>query len=327
MNKRTFDKLEQFRDELARNSTQAGLTSFADSRYNDLYRDKQQIRAPSREDAWRLVQQFLKAIIRKPGYSTPGIGRAHYFEQRHADRFFEELQQSFKTANLPLTCEQCAPTSKAHKHGWCAGETLVRCWTSNLQCQPLDREWCSLLQAGVRLNDPDLTPIIVQIWASMNVYCVNNREKSSGVPRNIPWPSNRVLHRGGRLHEEAMQWWDTACETLEVFRVPGAVPVSKHQSTAFDFMNNYSQPDSAPKAYFRFHLITDTNPCDHAVCLDLVSVLPEEQEFLFPPFSGFQAISKTWHQEEGGYFVIFIKVLKNNQASAVPKEVPLCPWI
>lgn len=274
----------------------------------------------------------MKKIVGKPGYAFSGKSRTEYFEPRHVDPFIKTMKEDFTHNGLPLTCDRCAPTDKAHQQGWCAAETLVRCWTSTIHCRPLQREWCSLLQAGIRLNDPDLSPIITSIWATMNVYCVANRAQGVSA-RIIAWPGplegeeKLVLHRGGRLHEAALQWWETACLHYDTFRVPGAVAVSKLASKAFTFMHHLSYPDSAPKVYFRFHLeqLRDS-PCDHAVCLDAISVLPDEQEFLFPPFSSFQAVSKTWcGSEEEGFWVIIIRVFKNNLT--VSEDIPLCPWI
>lgn len=346
-------KLETFRDECARNNTQAGMMSFADSRFKQVYTDKESLRAKTREEAWDLVNQFLQLLHTKPGFSVKqsggkgkdggGMGRHMIFEPVHALNFHDNLRSSFHSDGIPLTCEDCKPTDKRHKDGWCAGETLVRCWTSTNLSTPLQREFCSLLQAGMRLNDPELAPILARIWATMNVYCVANRKNGGAVGRTIVWPGERhpttgkppptgeekrILHRGGRVHERAMEWWDDAVASMEVFRVPGAIAVSKLAPKALFFMHTLSRPLDQPKVYFRFHLAPNiAAPCDHAVCLDAVSVLPEEQEFLFPPYSSFQAVAKRWYQDKKGegYWVIDIKVIKNNQE--VSDEVGLCPWI
>merc|ERR1712232_229168 len=63
-------KLENFRDECARNNTQAGLMSFADSRFKAVYTDKESLRAKTREEAWCLVDAFLQQLHTKPGFSV-----------------------------------------------------------------------------------------------------------------------------------------------------------------------------------------------------------------------------------------------------------------
>lgn len=274
---------------------------------------------------------------------SKGGGRHEMFEEVHASNFLASLQLQLHKEEEEFESAGCNPLNFRHSkdpEGWAAAETLVRLWTSTNLCTPLQREFCSLLQAAMRLNDPELTPVLARIWATMNVFCLSNRK--SGADRLVVWPGEahpvtrkpppaeeelRVLHRGGRLHPVADEWWEDACYSKEVFRVPGAVAVSKLAKKALTFMHRLSRPKDAPKAYFRFHLVPGiSQPCDHAVCLDAVSEVPEEQEFLFPPFSAFQAISKEWHEEDGEeYWVINIKVMKNNQE--VSDMVPLCPWI
>jgi len=258
--------------------------------------------------------------------------------------FKEALQKSFSEQGelgrdgspqgINLSCAECEDKACC-KSGWCAGQTMVALWTSPVHCRPLDREWCSLLQGGLRLNDEDLSPIIARIWATMNVYCCANRKEDAS-ERIIAWPGplpdeeHLVFHRGTRLPDLHHKWWDRACEHSQVFRSTSAIPVSKLAAKAMTFMHKFSRPSEAPKAYFRFYLEEQQDRlCDHAVCLDEVSQVPEEQEFLFPPFSSFQAIEKRWvedkEEEHEGYFVILIRVFKDNMG--VSKDVELCPWI
>jgi len=337
---RVSNLLQTFQAEIAKNSTQAGAISFASSRFRDVYKDKDTLRMKTPEDAWNLVKTFLHRLSGKPGFSMKSIsGRHEFFEEVHAENFYQTLRAQFEADNIPLTSRAGA---SAEMNGWAAGETLVRCWTATNLCSPLQREFCSLLQQGVRMNDPDLATIVAQIWATMNVYCVANRKDSRDtVKRQIAWPGesvprnpaeeNRVLHRGARIHKTTLGWWNESCLSMEIFRVPGAVAVSKLSSKALHFMWNISKPDDQDMVYYRFHLNPlGTQPCDHAVCLDTVSVVPHEQEFLFPPFSSFQAVSKSWFTEqrdgeEYGYWVINIAVVKNNKE--VSADVPLCPWL
>jgi len=337
---RVSDLLHTFQAEIAKNSIQTGTISFESSHFRVIYQDKETLRAKTPEDAWALVRTFLHGLAGKPGFSVKSMsGRHEFFLEAHAENFYQTLRAQFEADNIPLTSRA---GDSLEMNGWAAGETLVRCWTATNLCSPLQREFCSLLQQGVRMNDPDLAVIVVQIWATMNVYCVANRKDSRDIfRRQMAWPGesvprnpaeeNRVLHRGARLHKTTLGWWDESCLSMEIFRVPGAVAVSKLSSKALYFMWNISKPDDQDMVYYRFHLNPlGLQPCDHAVCLDTVSVVPHEQEFLFPPFSSFQAVSKSWFTEqwkgrEYGYWVINIAVVKNNKE--VSADVPLCPWL
>lgn len=336
---RIANQLQTFQAECARKNTQAGTISFANSRFREVYTDRETLRAKTTEEAWQLVYDFLHLLAGKPGFSLKTFsGRQEFFEKPHADRFFRTLQSQFEYDNIPLTSQE---GDSEKRKGWAAGETLVRCWTATNLCTPLNREWCSLLQQGVRMNDPDLALVVAKIWATMNLYCVASRKVSDKFQRKIAWPGegdprnpaeeHRILHRGARLHQSTMEWWDEACATHEVFRVPGAIAVSKLASKALHFMWNISRPEDQAMVYYRFNLMPiGPQPCDHAVCLDTISLVPEEQEFLFPPFSSFQAVSKRWFSapgEEGqeGYWIIDIAVVKNNKD--VSADVPLCPWL
>jgi hypothetical protein len=183
------------------------------------------------------------------------------------------------------------------------------------------------------MNDPDLIDIIAAIWATMNTYMVINRQAGAPV-RQIAWPGSfhgeeyYVFHRGGRLPGLVQNWWNVACRNHDVFRAPMAVPVSKQIRKSLFFMHNMSTPDGEPKAYFRFYLqekeVGEDYPCKHAVCLDAVSALPNEQEFLFPPFSCFQAMKKVW-DERLQHYIIEVRVFQDNKL--VSEDVKLCPWI
>jgi hypothetical protein len=323
------NKLQAFQAEFAGNSQ--GLLSFANSRYGRVY-DRERLRARNVEDAWQLVQDFLHLIATKTAFSVRRAGGRCQFIR--ADAFFRTLQSHFDKKKIPLTTQ---PGDSEERKEWAAGETLVRCWTATSLCQPLQREWCSLLQQAVRSDDPDLVFVVAKIWATMAVYCVANRKGGKAVKRDVAWPGegkghdpaeeHRILHRGARLHEKTLAWWDEACATKEVFRVPGAIAVSKLSKKALYFMTRQAKPDDQAMVYYRFHLYPiGEQPCDHAVCLDTISVVPEEQEFLFPPFSSFQALSKTWFRNgSGGFWIIDVAVAKDNKQ--VSADVPLCPWL
>jgi len=317
--------------EQAAQSGGEGLTTFADSLFKQQYKDKDTSAANTRQEAWDLIFTYLQRIEGKAGFSKKSSTRTDIWQRHHAAPFLMQLQAEYEEGREK---DVDAVGSQANKQQ--AAEVMVRCWTSTERCPILLREWCSLLQAGMRLNDKDLTPILVRIWSTMNVYCVLNRsyDKINMQQRKIAWPGplegeeENIFHRGGRLPSHMAQWWQEACSCLLLCRSPSAVAVSKQQSQAMKFMHEYGYPDppAAEKVYFRFHLRPEgfSILCQHAVCLDLISVAPAEQEFLFPPFSSFQALSIEWISEEQ-HWIIDVRVIRDNKE--VADDVPLCPWL
>lgn len=94
-------------------------------------------------------------------------------------------------------------------------------------------------------------------------------------------------------------------------------------------MNEYSYPTCYDKVHFQFHLPALTAPCMHVNYIEMWSSEPGEQEFLFPPYSSFKAISIEWISQveriSQGFWQIDLEVMQDNKALHL-EDVVTCPW-
>lgn len=288
---------------------------------------------------WETVPAFLESFFVLKGKSAEEA-------QHHAQRFTTELRRDVENtrfsseAELKIKLQTEAP--------W----VCVRCWTS---AATLDdggdwvqgKEWCALLQEGVRLDHASLFPALSMIWATMNQFCVQNRItlNTAEVARLVPWPvSNNpqtgeepnVLFRGGRLPTEHVEWFQHATERGTVYRVPMAVATSTEGMQSLDFMVRYGYPKEAPMVQWRYHL-HPTLRCKHINCLEKLTMVRREQEFLLPPYSSFRAIKFEYlHDADIGggqtesYYCIDVEIMPDNKAmrdgGTIPDNVELAPW-
>lgn len=295
--------------------------SFEDSKYQKYY-DKVRLALRTKEAAWDKVWCILLHYCNKGMVS-----------QEDAELFFEWLQDD---VNASLAQANCVSNDRA-----AAALTLVRCWTSAERCPGLNREWCSLLQEVVSQEEDAVmmnstasaAGPLIQIWATMNAYVVGER---GGVKRQNPvaWPSascpgeeQNILHRGGRLHPAYVSWWQQICRDKIPFRVQRAIATSKQAKVAKKFMNEHSYPAHYDKAYWRYHLqdvADDETPCKHVACLESLTSVAGEQEFLFPPWCSFSGMSMTWIVQ-GSYWQIDVQVEEDNRARHLD-DVATCSW-
>eukprot|EP00931_Biecheleriopsis_adriatica_P122619 TRINITY_DN9761_c0_g1_i2.p1 TRINITY_DN9761_c0_g1~~TRINITY_DN9761_c0_g1_i2.p1 ORF type:complete len:216 (-),score=30.76 TRINITY_DN9761_c0_g1_i2:92-739(-) len=213
---------------------------------------------------------------------------------------------------------------------------LSRLWTSPLKCPLSHREWCSLLNEGCRdddealLGDGEEEGQLLKIVATMNRNIVT-RSKAD----DIPWPLHDdsannterwTLQRGGRLPKEHFEWYQEMAAKKSQYRVSMFLSTSPKGTTAVNFMNHFSTPKSEKKVLYKFR-IDPILRCLHVNCLEHISTVKGEIEFLFPPGSAFRCTAATEHAE---YYVIEAEVLSDNrtidQGGAVEANVPFAPW-
>jgi hypothetical protein len=213
-----------------------------------------------------------------------------------------------------------------------------RAWTSTERCKAMLKEWCGVLQWALRTNDEALIGSAVQIYATMNMYSVSDRHDVAALNK-VEWPVTEnpetleipwVLHRGGRLPDQHVQWYKDAIEKKIIYRVGIALPTSKVGQRAMEFMMVHSYPDDAPMLYTRYNL-SKVLKCMHVNCFERVTLVPKEQEFLFPPFSAFRATKLEKVSDCGiDYWMLEVDVLPDNrsvaQGGSIPIRAPTAPW-
>lgn len=285
---------------------------------------------------WRVVGTFLVKFIQ--------LERTEEEARAFSERFTQGLRRDIENfdSNVPPDMVEKLRTE--------APLVCVRCWTSafTLQGDFHDKEWCAALQEGTRRDDESLFPELSQIWATMNMFCVENRvvglHNPQGDARRVPWPMiedvatgqrKNVLFRGGRIPEEHLDWFRRAIDNETIYRVPMAVATSTHGIKCLDFMCMYGYPQNAPKVQWIFHL-DRARRCKHVNCLEKLTRLQGEQEFLLPPYSSFKPIKIDYFQNRdvGGvlenYYCIEVNIMPDNksvsQGGSIPDDAPLAPW-
>jgi len=267
-------------------------------------------------------------------------------DQSDALKFIERLQKAAKEAQAPpQRVEQIAlgfandlqkslklQKVKPETAGIMQSVTLVvvYCWTSG-ESDRSEREFCSYLQEATRLDLDDCMQAVAQLWRTINLHVVAPRERTKhGLKSQISWPQDFLLHRGSRLPEKHLQWFVDAAKEVKIFRNKSAIATTKIKHKAIDFMHEYSYPkddDSCHRAYWVFHLDPEQK-CKHVNCLEGMTLVPEEEEFLFPPYSAFQMKSITWTLT---HWTIEVTVLHDNKSQTdggpVPNFSPLAPWL
>merc|ERR1719329_302625 len=128
----------------------------------------------------------------------------------------------------------------------------------------------------------------------MNVFCVSGRR--AGAPTHVPWPMKDddatgekqwTLFRGTRITQDALQWYEQAFSNQTIYRAPIAIATTRKGTLSIDFMTEKSYPRDALMAQWVFH-IDPRQKCVHINCLEPVTLLSGEEEFLLPPYSSFR---------------------------------------
>jgi len=280
-------------------------------------------------EVWQAIDKYLVALYELKGHTKDDTQNAAQSLRTRLDKDVNDLTKAETADNTLLQKLLKEP-------GW----IVARCWTSTEVCDITKREFCGLLQEGIRLDSPSLMPMLVAIFATMSRYTMatdaKRRSDLAAIDR-VDWPlveressceSKWTLHRGGRLPQRCVAWFEEAIENKTIYRVKMALPTTKIGTKAIDFMSEYSYPEGEPKAYWRYHL-DPTLRCRHVNCLEAASRVKEEQEFCFPPYSAFRATELQW-VSTGGYYVIDVEVIHDNKSAAqdgpVPINAPIAPW-
>merc|ERR1739848_295291 len=96
-------------------------------------------------------------------------------------------------------------------------------------------------------------------------------------------PADYVLHRGGRIPKDLVQWYSRAFRENLIFRVKAAVSTTTRMDTVVDFIETNGYPKDGDRVHWKFYVNKD-RLCKHVNCLEQYSLMRGEFEFLFPPF-------------------------------------------
>lgn len=280
--------------------------SFMTSNCKRFYHRDESFEDPN--DLWRGIEELLAEFYRDENVGSNYATLACHF----ASKLRKDVDSNNSTALSP------GVAALAGSSTWQA----TRAWTSTIKDPAKGREWCGILNQVAREDKKDLVRKSSRIQATMAGFSVKDRNKAAPP---VAWPAATkdgeeawTLFRGGRLPHEHRAWYQQ--HTSKQIRVPMNLATTKIKDTALGFMNNYSYPESAPKVLFQFKLDPHER-CDHVNCLESLTLVPAEQEFLFPPYSCFTIVSV---EVQGAITLITMKVEPNNKAC--PEDIPVAPW-
>jgi hypothetical protein len=249
----------------------------------------------------------------------------------------------WKDEGLPflqrLQAEAMANAQELASH---SGVLLQRMWTSALQLR--GREFCFILNAAVRSDDAETADPTAGVTRAINQLCV-----TAGVTGHAAvHPPGNVCFRGGGFDDRYRSFFATGRQ----FRQPAYLATSFSQATADGFMARSTMPSKVRwlvriepsvslSSFLGFRSLSSLiSRCDlqtqvridavrKCVHVNLVTKrvpgLPDEQEYLFAPYSAFTVLSVAWNAgTNASPHVIELLAAPDNREA--PEDLPLAPW-
>jgi hypothetical protein len=191
-------------------------------------------------------------------------------------------------------------------------QAVQRMWTSYRQLR--GREFCAILNEAARDDSPDRVKSAAALTRAINQLCVT----PSGEEPRPPFPPEFLCFRGGGFDDRYRDFFAPGRE----FRQPAFLATSFLESTADDFIRRSAMPVKA-KWLIR---IDPARKCRHVnLVTRRVPNLPDEQEYLFAPYSAFTVISARWRAGTvADPHVIELHAAPDNIGPS--EELPLAPW-
>jgi len=271
--------------------------TFEASNFNRLY---SAAKPPEFQDE---VMRDLRALLR-------AFAEDQHLPQHLADDFFHSLQlEAFKDkdqmlGDLPAACQ--------------------RLWTSAKPlCPQRPQEFCSILNAALRSDQPTLIDPASRLVRGINLLCVTRRMDDLA---RRSFPREGRCFRGGGFDDQFKPFFTAGKE----YRVPGFLATSFNQDKASEFLYRavqhagksgvlwIVQVDPRGKEQFQFK-------CKH-VNLIAFSNVPGEEEYLFAPYSAFRIDRVEWSptpDDRTPHRIYLTAYLDNRDA---PPNLPLAPW-
>eukprot|EP01062_Namystynia_karyoxenos_P080768 TRINITY_DN8748_c0_g1_i1.p1 TRINITY_DN8748_c0_g1~~TRINITY_DN8748_c0_g1_i1.p1 ORF type:complete len:871 (+),score=199.84 TRINITY_DN8748_c0_g1_i1:92-2614(+) len=195
-------------------------------------------------------------------------------------------------------------------------------------------ELCRMVNYCVRTDRRDLLEAIMPLIRALTAFC--NTDRLGGIKMK-EWPKIKdfTLYRGGSFQSEFRDWFKPGRQ----YRCPGFLATSTNQDTAKFFIKRTVDKKTgrcpAGLEPVMWHFVLDReNLCEHVTYLDRSLIYdpvqagakPEEDEFLFAPYSSFTVKSVDW-KDDNDYTnpsIITVQVHPDNRLS--PEDLPNAPW-
>ena len=190
-----------------------------------------------------------------------------------------------------------------------------RMWTSSLHLR--GREFCSILNEAIRVDDPVVSQNVVSIVRGINSLSVTRNFGVSGVP----WPLDNTLYRGGGLPDQHQSFFTVG----KVYRVPMFLATSTDwlycQQT---FCRRAEADDHRPPVFYYIYFHQELKCCH----VNIVTRRHggDEKEFLFVPYSVFEVVGVKWMDQPTWEHPHLIYLIAMHDNTRYPEDLPLAPW-
>lgn len=199
-----------------------------------------------------------------------------------------------------------------------------RLWTSKeTMCPAHDLELCSVLNAVLRDDNDDEVTHAAVLVRGINRLCITRNR-----PNGVPFPPDGVTHRGGGFNDDHKVFFTPG----KVYRVPGFVASSFDLNSCDYFLYRAVHEGNRPGVIWTIRVDPRGETQFRYKCkqANLVTKrapgVPEEQEYLFAPFSAFEVVEVQWSNtpdDRTPHRIVINAVVDNRDA---PEDVPLAPW-
>ena len=178
-----------------------------------------------------------------------------------------------------------------------------------------DTEFCHILNATVRTDDADLCDETAVVSRGINTLCVTAGREGGQAARH---PPDNVCYRGSGFDDAYRSFFVVG----RSFRQPAYLATSFTQAKADFFLQRSPLPS-------KVRWLVRIDPVRKCVHVNLVRKrvpnLPDEQEYLFAPYSAFTVTSVTWTEGtvQDPHVIELLAAVDNKEE---PEDLPLAPW-
>jgi hypothetical protein len=188
-------------------------------------------------------------------------------------------------------------------------QMMQRMWTSTLKLR--DREFCFILNYVARADEEPVAIALAGLARAINRLCVS-------VPPRPPFPQGDMCYRGGGFDDRYRSFFVSGRQ----FRQPAYLATSFSEDVARGFIRMRGGDDCV---LWRVR-IDSVHKCRHVnLVTRRVPGLPDEQEYLFAPYSTFSVLSATWNvgTMDDPHVIELLAAVDNRTES---EDLPLAPW-
>ncbi len=190
-----------------------------------------------------------------------------------------------------------------------------RLWTSAVLLR--GREFCSILNEAIRVDDPKISANVVSIVRGINCLSVTRGLKSM----DVQWPVDFKLYRGGGLPNQHQSFFSVG----KRYRVPMYLATSTDWALCQrTFCYREHSINGHPPVLF----IVQINPQYRCMHVNYITRrnCGEEREFLFVPYSVFEVMQVEWKQAPTWQspHIVCLNAMSDNML--YPEDLPLAPW-